>query len=119
MNKLNFALIFLQVVMNSAAQVFIKRGVNSIDFKQSLLDICGAIIINPNIFGGVCIFVSALVLWMYLLSQFDLSFLYPLSSLAFIITAFGGWIFLAETITLYRWIGIVLILLGVMCIAKT
>lgn len=119
MKYLDFFLILLQAIINSLAQVVMKKGVNMLDFKQPLLLLCFSVATNLYIICGVFIFVLALFLWLYLLSQHDLSFLYPISSLAFVITAFGGWFFLAENMSFFRIAGIFLILMGVLCIAKS
>ncbi|MDR2795061.1 MAG: EamA family transporter [Holosporaceae bacterium] len=119
MKYLDFFLILLQAMVNSLAQVVMKKGVNMLNFQQPLLPLSISIATNFYIFCGVLIFVLALFLWLYLLSQYDLSFLYPTSSLAFVITAFSGWFFLGESISLGRAVGIFLILIGVVCIAKS
>jgi len=119
MNYLNFFLIFAQVIINSTAQVLLKKGVVMLDFKQPIFSLFISVITNWYIFGGAAIFVLSLTLWIYLLSQFDLSFLYPMSSLAFVVAALGGWMFLSETISFSRGLGIALIMMGVMCIAKS
>ncbi|MDR3180077.1 MAG: EamA family transporter [Holosporaceae bacterium] len=119
MKYLDFFLILLQALVNSLAQVVMKKGVNMLNFQQSLWSLCISIATNVYIFCGVLIFVLALFLWLYLLSRYDLSFLYPTSSLAFVITALGGWFFLGESISFGRAAGIFLILMGVVCIAKS
>jgi uncharacterized membrane protein len=119
MNFLNFCLIILQVTINSVAQVLLKKGVVFLNFKQPIFPLFFSVITNWYIVGGATIFVLSLILWLYLLSQFDLSFLYPISSLAFVITAVSGWMFLSENISLNRGMGIVLIIMGVMFIAKS
>ena len=119
MNYLNFFLILVQVIINSAAQVLLKKGVAMLDFKQPIFSLLISIITNWYIFGGTAVFVLSLSVWIYLLSQFDLSFLYPMSSLAFVVAAFAGWLFLSETISFGRGLGITLIMIGVICIAKS
>lgn len=60
--------------------------------------------------------VGLLVLWtltrMALLSRADLSFVLPVTSLGYILTAMIGKIFLAESITGWRWLGTLLIMAG-------
>lgn len=90
-----------------------------INFGESLWKLLILIVSNVYIVGGVFIFVFSLLLWLYLLSQFDLSFLYPFGSLSYILAAIGGWFFFAENITLCRGGGIFLILIGVLLVAKS
>jgi drug/metabolite transporter (DMT)-like permease len=115
----NVFLIFFQVIINTLAQLLLKKGVAFLNFSQPSLGLLIAIASNVYILGGVLIFVLSLLLWLYLLSQFDLSFLYPFGSLSYVLAALGGWFFFAENITLSRGGGIFLILMGVMLVAKS
>lgn len=120
MNWLHIFLIFIQIITVSSSQLLLKNGVSRLEFDQPLLQLAISIITNWHIVCGTIGFALALLMWLYLLSQFDVSFLYPLStSLSFVFVAVGGWIFLAENVSLSRIIGIVLITVGVMCIAKS
>ncbi|MDR0555787.1 MAG: EamA family transporter [Holosporaceae bacterium] len=115
----NVLLILFQIFLNTSAQLLLKKGVGMVDFHQQLCDVFLSIISNFYIFCGVSIFVMALILWLYLLSQFDLSFLYPFGSLSYILAALGGWFFFAEDINLCQGGGILLILMGVILVAKS
>jgi drug/metabolite transporter (DMT)-like permease len=115
----NFFLVLFQVVMNTLAQLLLKKGVGLVNFSQPIWGLCLSIAANVYIFSGVFIFILSLFLWLYLLSQFDLSFLYPFGSLSYVLAALGGWFFFAENITLYRGGGIFLILMGVVLVAKS
>jgi uncharacterized membrane protein len=113
-------LILLQIIIVSSSQLLLKNGVSRLEFDQPLLQLFVSIITNWHIVCGTIGFALALLMWLYLLSQFDVSFLYPLStSLTFVLVAVGGWIFLAENVSLSRVVGIILITIGVMCIAKS
>jgi drug/metabolite transporter (DMT)-like permease len=105
--------------MNSTAQIVFKKGSAMINYGQPFLPLCISIVTNMYICVGIFVLVMGLILWMYLISQFDVSFLYPISSLGFVITALAGWAFLGEIITLHRVVGISLILVGVAFIAKS
>lgn len=115
---MNYFLIIFQVFINTAAQLFLKNGAKMIDFSQSLPGIFIAMITNINIWAGGIIFVISFLLWIYLLNQFDLSFLYPFGSLSFILAAIGGWFFFGENVTFYRAFGILLIFIGVIFVAR-
>jgi drug/metabolite transporter (DMT)-like permease len=119
MKFLNVSLVFLQVIMNSTAQIIFKKGSTMIDYGLPLVPLCMSVVTNMYVCVGVFVLVMGLILWMYLISQFEVSFLYPISSLGFAITAFAGWAFLGEIITWQRVVGISLILVGVIFVAKS
>ena len=116
---MNYCLILFQVFINTAAQLFLKSGAKTIDFSQSICGIFMAMICNLNIWMGGAIFVISFLLWIYLLNQFELSFLYPFGSLSFVLAAIGGYFFFGESINLYRVLGIFLVFIGVIFVAKS
>jgi uncharacterized membrane protein len=64
-----------------------------------------------------------LIVWllshMALLSWADLSYVLPVTSIGYVMTALAGRLFLHEDISRWRWAGIGLIVLGVMLVART
>lgn len=116
---MKYFLIIFQVFINTGAQLLLKKGVGLINFEQPILNLLWSFMTNFYIFGGVTIFVLSLLLWLYLLSQFELSFLYPFGSLAYALAAVGGWVCFGENISPTRILGIFLILVGVGFVAKS
>lgn len=116
---MSYFLILFQVFINTAAQLFLKNGAKAIDFSQSVCAIFLSMLCNVNIWMGGAIFVVSFLLWIYLLNQFELSFLYPFGSLSFVLAAVGGWFFFGENINLCRIFGIFLVFIGVIFVAKS
>lgn len=112
-------IILFQVFINTGAQIFLKKGVNQVSFDQPFWDLIWAIATNLNIFLGVFIFVISLLIWLYLLSKCELSYLYPFGSISYILAAIGGWYFFGESVTILRLLGIIIIFIGVCCVAKS
>lgn len=67
--------------------------------------------------SGVCA-VSAMVLWMYVLKKYEFSVAYPLTSISYIIGMLAASLFFHEAIPLTRWIGVVIVMIGVFFIIK-
>ena len=76
-------------------------------------------VFNPWVALGV----SLLMLWLFshmaLLSWADLSYVLPVTSIGYVLSALAGKLFLHESITGWRWAGIVLIVAGVLLVART
>ena len=76
-------------------------------------------LVNPWVLLGV----SLLVLWtlsrMALLSWADLSYVLPITSLGYVLTALMGRVFLLEQVSWQRWAGILLIVVGVCLVRPT
>lgn len=67
--------------------------------------------------SGVSI-VCATLLWLYILKHFEFSMAYPMISLSYVFGAFAAIYFFGEQIPTTRWIGIALIIIAVVLIAK-
>jgi drug/metabolite transporter (DMT)-like permease len=67
---------------------------------------------NPQILLGVffeAVFFGCLLL---LMNKSDISFLWPLTALSFVFATLAAMIFLGESVSWIRWIGVALIMLG-------
>ncbi len=67
--------------------------------------------------GIICVIVS-LIGWLYVLRHIPLSIAFPLSNAPHVLVPLSSWIFLGEGISPTRWIGIVLVLIGLFVVAK-
>ena len=117
MNFINFLLVLFGVLLNAAAQLCIKQGMNLIGNIQ--LDV-GAILamipraaINPYILAGLACYVVSVLVWMVVLSKVEVSLAYPFLSIGYIVTAFVGYFFMGETLGLYKVLGILTICAGI------
>jgi len=76
-------------------------------------------VFNPWVALGI----SLLMLWLFshmtLLSWADLSYVLPVTSIGYALSALAGRVFLHETITFWRGAGILLIVVGVAMVART
>lgn len=68
--------------------------------------------------GCWILLVAATILWAYILRHFPFSVAYPLSCISFLFGMIAGHMFLGEQITLNRWIGMGVILIGAFILAK-
>ncbi len=117
MNFINFILVLVGVLLNAAAQLCIKQGMNMIGNVS--LD-AGAVLamiprasINPYILAGLACYVVSVLVWMIVLSKVEVSLAYPFLSIGYIVTAFVGYFFMGETLGLYKVLGIITICAGI------
>lgn len=68
--------------------------------------------------SGILIYLIATVYWMYLLGRYEYSYIYPLFSMTYIISIIFAAVFFNESITLFKVIGVLFIITGVVIIAK-
>ena len=116
-------LILLCVLINAAAQLLLKAGMNRIGeiiFSWSNLpSLAIQILTNPFVLLGLFCYVVAVTLWLFVLSRTDVGMAYPMISLAYIVTAIAAYYFFHEDLSMLRIVGIGTIMLGVYLIAQT
>ena len=114
-------LIILAVALGASGQVLMKMGM-TLYGKVSVGSIWGQLIpilkVPQVLIGFICYGLSA-VLWMAVVSQVDLSFAYPMVSLAYVIVVVASWLLLGEQIPALRIVGLALIVVGVITISRT
>lgn len=75
--------------------------------------------VNPLVVSGVLLLIVWLISQLSLLSRVDLSYVLPMTSVSYVLTALMGEFLLHERVPTGRWIGIGMIGLGVSLVART
>jgi drug/metabolite transporter (DMT)-like permease len=107
--------LFISVVLTGAAQIFLKLGVDS-QFDAPWQ--AHSILFSPWILAGVIAMLVSLLSWLYALKSVPVVVAFNLAATNHIMVAIGSWIFLGEGISLRRWVGIFLVALGTVFIAR-
>lgn len=74
--------------------------------------------LSPYILGGLLVYVCASALWIYVLNKAELSFAYPIQSLAFVFALIVGATVFKEQVTVWKVAGVVVICLGVFIMTR-
>ena len=117
-----FAFLFTGILLNAGAQLLLKAGTNALGVITLTRDNWFSMLwrmahTGPFIAGVACYGVSLLV-WIMGLSRVPVSIAYPLLSLAYIINAIAAYFLFGEAMTVMRWLGLGLIIVGVFLIAR-
>jgi drug/metabolite transporter (DMT)-like permease len=116
-------LLLLSVVMNTVAQVSLKRGLvalaSPITPKSEILSLISRALTNRGILVWLAMFLPATILWIKVLSLTDLSFAYPFQSLSLVLISLSSVFVLGEWMTKKQWGGLALILLGIILISRS
>jgi len=75
--------------------------------------------LNPFVAMGIAALILALLTRMALLSMADLSFVLPVTAIGYVIAVSIGKVFLNETVTRQRWLGVLLIFAGAALVGST
>jgi multidrug transporter EmrE-like cation transporter len=123
MNPISLFCILAGVALNATAQLLLKAGTNAVghfDFTLSnVIPVGLRIATQLPIIGGLCCYVLSVVVWIVGLSRVDVSIAYPMLSLGYVVNAFAAWYLFGEAVSAQRLIGIGVILVGVVIVARS
>ena len=84
---------------------------------KNVLRLIGDWFTNKDVIIGLVLETAFFILLQYLLGQRDVSFVWPLTALSFVMTTLAAQFFLHERVDGWRWGGVALIVLGAMFIS--
>jgi len=110
-------ILLLGLIFEATGVVLLKKGIIQIGEVQSmapaeLVRVITAGATNPTVLLGVfseALFFACLLV---LMSKSDISFLWPLTALSFVLTTFAALVFLGEKVSSLRWMGVLFIMVG-------
>lgn len=76
-----------------------------------------AVFYSPFLWMGLATVVTVFIIWSTVLTRIDLSVAVPIASFSYILVPIVSVIFLHEKVTFFRWVGILLILAGVILVS--
>jgi len=117
-----WVMIFAAILLNVGGHVFLKAGMNktgAIDPLLLISDFKRVFFTSPFVLLGIFSYVASVALYMVVLSRTYLSFAYPLMmSTGYVLIVIFSWQVFKEPFSFYKWIGMGLILVGVVLIGK-
>lgn len=123
MNVLSFTLVMSGVLLNAAAQLFLKAGTNAVGTfafsAENIAPVGWRLATEPHIIGGIACYVISVVVWILALSRVEVSIAYPMLSVGYAVNAIAAWYLFGEAVTFTRLAGIAIIILGVFVVARS
>ena len=108
----------LQSLLLALGQVLLKFGLNNMKPFSWSEAFWKSVFINWQFaLCGIC-FAAASLLWMYIVKHFPLSMAYPMVSLSYVFGMIGAIVFFHESVDIYKWVGVFMIMTGCILIAR-
>ncbi len=123
MNALSLMIILVGVALNAGGQLLLKAGANSLknielSWAQPLLSAV-RIVFEPHIFAGLVCYVISVGVWLAALSRVPVSVAYPLLSIGYVVNAFAAYYLFGESLSGIKLVGIAVIIVGVVLVARS
>lgn len=111
------------IAISVAAQFALKAGMSAPGVKTAIAEGGGwrlvmAVALQPQVLAGLLLYALGAVVWLAVLTRWEVSKAYPLVGLGFVLTLAVG-LMLGEAVTWQRGVGVLLITAGVVVVART
>jgi multidrug transporter EmrE-like cation transporter len=118
-----FVIAILSIALSVAAQFSLKAGMSGVEVKEILaqpftLRTALAVFTDKFVVGGFLLYGLGAIVWLGVLSKWDVSKAYPLVGLGFAFTVAIGSM-AGEHVTIPRMIGVMLICVGVFLVGRS
>jgi uncharacterized membrane protein len=113
--------IIMSVLLVSIASILLKLGMNEVGKLtfSNLTSLAFVIIKNPFIILGMFCYVLSSFTWLMTLSKTDLSKAYPILSSTYALIPILSWVVFKDVITTVRWLGIAIVCVGIVFMARS
>ncbi|NJL98677.1 MAG: EamA family transporter [Synechococcaceae cyanobacterium SM2_3_2] len=120
MDRPTLMIMFTSVLGGVIGQLLLKAGALALGPIQAgnLWQKLWAMASQPMILSGFCIYGMAALGFIVVLSRAKLSVASPLIATSYVFTVLAGSVFFGEEVPLMRWVGVGLILLGVLLVLR-
>jgi len=118
-------LILVAVLLGVLGQLLLKMGMTQVGSLESNGGLAGLIQMGMQVFsnlkvlGGFAAYGLSSLFWIVVLSKIDLSLAYPMLALNYVLVPLTAWLFLNEQVPPLRWLGIGVVILGVVVISRS
>jgi len=121
-------ILFVAFAFEAFGIIALKKGLDEIKTRytaregsmprwKNILQLVGNWFTNKDVLLGLLLETIFFVLLQYLLGQRDVSFVWPLTAVSFVMTTLAAQFILRENVNAVRWGGVALIVLGAMLIS--
>jgi drug/metabolite transporter (DMT)-like permease len=125
MRASDFVWVLSGVLLNAVAQLLLKAGASSAGQislaagSPALWRTAASLIQHPAILGGLACYAISVVVWIVALSRVQVSIAYPMLSIGYVVNALMAWWLFGEDVNAQRWLGIGVIVVGVVLVARS
>jgi drug/metabolite transporter (DMT)-like permease len=109
----------LSVLCVVASELLLKRGATQVADPNSALSWTGINGLTSSlVWWAILLVIISFASWLYVLKYIPLTIAFPLSRVVDVLVPISCWIFLGEVISVRRWCGIALVIIGLALVAK-
>lgn len=107
-------LALVSVSLGAVGQLLLRAGSKSLAGSSFADTLLGALS-HPSVIAGLALYGLSAVIWLMVLSRLELTVAYPLGASGYVLVVALAW-FAGEQIPPLRWLGVLLIVVGVLLV---
>lgn len=111
-------LAIVQSILLASGQVFLKFALQKMQPFGWTISFWKSLLLNWQFACCGLSFGASSILWMYIVKHYPLSVAYPMVSLSYVFGLLAAMFFFHESVSVYKWMGVALIMAGCCLIAK-
>lgn len=117
----SIVLILISVLLGAVGQVVMKYGTSHVATTggEGVAGMLLKYFTNLPILAGLACYALSAVVWIFAISKVELSYAYPMVALGYVVVFGLSYFLLGESISVLRLAGLVVIVAGVLMIAKS
>jgi uncharacterized membrane protein len=114
-------MVLVAVIFSVAGEIFFKEGLNRVGVLtlSNLGPTLGRVLRTWPFYAGAASFAVSVSFWFAAISRVELSWAYPLLATGYVLMLLFSALILGEQISPLRWIGAVVIVIGVILVSRT
>jgi len=113
-------LVLFAVMLGAVGQILLKQGMGGLDISGAIgAKLTGILkaMLQPYVLAGLCCYVISTLFWLLVLTTQELSYVYPMIAIGYVLVTILSVIFLREHVPPLRWVSLGVICLGVAMLA--
>ena len=121
-----YILLAVTILLGATGQFLLKTGVNRsasrINGLYPLKELANTVFVfmtNPWILSALAIYAGGMIIYLFLLTKFDLNYVFPVFSTIYVLIMIISWLFLKEPLPFLRIVGTLVITAGVFLVMLT
>jgi len=120
----NFVVLSLIVVFQVLGNVSLSRGMRHVGGLEAVtapavFAFCLRTVSEPWVLIGVALLIAFFIMYLTALSRLDLSYVLPMTASTYILTALFARLILGETIASNRWLGTIVVSIGILLVGHS
>lgn len=119
-----FSLILFSTALSALAQICLKYGMSRASVANALqtgdpFTIVMAILLNIWVLGGLLLYGTSAISWLFVLAKVEVSYAYPFVAIGFILTMILGKLLLGDALSLTRVVGTLVVVAGLVIVTHS